>query len=184
VQHAVVVGSSSGAALAIDFAIAHPEIIDGLFLIGPVLHGMEFTEQFGERARRNNEPMENDDIRAWARNWAQDKFLIAGANDKVRRRLYEQLLANAEKLKQFDGALESKLSKPASERLSEIKAPTVILVGEADISDVHAHSEAINAGIHGCKRVMVKGAGHLVQLEKPGELMKRLKDFSERLHRR
>src|SRR3954467_7802286 len=53
VQHAVVVGSSSGAAVAIDFAIEHSEIIDGLFLIGPVLHGMEFTEQFGERARRN-----------------------------------------------------------------------------------------------------------------------------------
>ena len=36
-QHAVLVGSSSGGALAIDFAIEHPQMVDGLFLIGPVL---------------------------------------------------------------------------------------------------------------------------------------------------
>ena len=64
VQHAVIVGSSSGGALAIDFAIAHPQMVDGLFLIGPVLHGMEFSEQFLERARRNNEPMERGDVKA------------------------------------------------------------------------------------------------------------------------
>src|SRR6266404_9752599 len=48
VQHAVTVGSSSGGALAIDFAIAHPQTIDGLFLIGPVLHGMQYTDDFRE----------------------------------------------------------------------------------------------------------------------------------------
>src|SRR5277367_5156697 len=36
IEHAVVVGSSSGGALAIDFALAHPEMVDGLFLIGAV----------------------------------------------------------------------------------------------------------------------------------------------------
>src|SRR5262249_24392634 len=39
-QTAVIVGNSSGGALAIDFALDHPESVDGLFLIGPVVHGM------------------------------------------------------------------------------------------------------------------------------------------------
>src|SRR6266404_2693248 len=110
VQHAVIVGSSSGGALAIDFAIAHPETVAGLFLIGPVLHGIEFSEQFLERARRNNEPMERGDVKAWATNWSQDRFLIAGAKQAARWRIYEQLVENAEKLKKFDAALEEKLS--------------------------------------------------------------------------
>jgi pimeloyl-ACP methyl ester carboxylesterase len=89
VQYAVIVGSSSGGALAIDFAIAYPEMVDGLFLIGPVLHGMAFSEQFLERARHNNEPMADDDVKAWATNWSQDPFLIAGANKGARRKIYE-----------------------------------------------------------------------------------------------
>ena len=179
VQHAVIVGSSSGGALAIDFAIAHPEMVDGLFLIGPVLHGKEFSEEFLERARRNNEPMEHDDVKGWARNWSQDQFLIAGSNDAARRKIYEQLVENAEKLKKFDPGLEEKLSPPASQRLSEIKAPTFILVGEADIADVRAHCDAIKTGIRDSERVTVKDAGHLIQLEKPDEVVKRLENFAE-----
>src|SRR5205085_7423864 len=53
VERAVIVGSPSGAALAIDFAVAHPEMVDGLFLIGPVLHGTEYSAEFRERANRN-----------------------------------------------------------------------------------------------------------------------------------
>src|SRR5205085_12022613 len=184
VEHAVSVGSSSSAALAIDFAVAHPEMVDGLFLIGPVLHGMEYSAEFRERANRNNEPMERDDVRAMARNWSQDKFLIAGTNEKARRKIYEQLVANAEKLKKYDAGLEEKLSAPASERLAEIKAPTVILIGEGDAADVQAHSRAINAGILGSEQTVVKQAGHLIQLEKPEEVVKRLEDFADRCGRK
>jgi pimeloyl-ACP methyl ester carboxylesterase len=145
---------------------------------------MEFTEQFRERARRNNEPMEHDDVKAWATNWAQDKFLIGGANEKARRKVYEQLVKNAATLKKFDNALEEKLSPPARQRLSEIKAPTLILIGDADINDVHAHCEAINTGIRGSDRVVIKGSGHLIQLEKPDEVIKRLEEFIDRLPRR
>ncbi len=183
VERAVIAGSSSGGALAIDFAIVHPEMVDGLFLIGPVLHGKEFSEQFRERARRNNEPMEHDDVKAWAKNWSQDQFLVAGANEAARRKIYEQLIANAEKLKNYDSAVEEKLSPPASQRLAEIKAPTLIMVGEGDIADVHAHCDAINAGIRGSERLAIKQAGHLIQIEKPDEVASRLAGFADRCAR-
>lgn len=184
VEHAIIVGSSSGAALAIDFAIQHPQMVDGLFLIGPVLHGMEYSTEFRDRANRNNEPMERDDVRAMARNWSQDKFLVAGPNEKARREIYELLVANAEKLKNYDNALEEKLSPPASERLTQIKARTLILVGDSDIADVRLHSRAINAGISGSERIVIQQAGHLIQLEKPAEVVTRLLDFAERCARK
>ena len=183
VQHAVIVGSSSGGALALDFAVAHPEMTAGLFLIGPVVHGMEYSVEFRERANRNNEPMERDDVKAWARNWSQDRFLIAGGNEAARRKIYEQLVENAEKLKRFDAALEEKLSPSASQRLNEIKAPMLILVGDTDIADVHAHCDAIKAGVHEASREVIKDAGHLIQLEKPDEVVKKLEDFAGRCER-
>ena len=184
IGHAVIVGSSSGGALAIDFAIQHPQMVDGLFLIGPVLHGMEYSTEFRERADRNNEPMARDDVRTMARNWSQDKFLITGTNEKARRKIYDELVANAEKLKNYDSSLEQKLSPPASERLGEIKAPTLIIVGQGDIADVHDHARAINAGIRGSQRIVVKEAGHLIQLEKPDEVVRRLEAFVSRYGRK
>ena len=93
-------------------------------------------------------------------------------------------MANAEKLKNYDSTLEEKLSPPASKRLSEIKTPTLILAGEADIADVHAHCDAINAAIYGSSRVVVKGAGHLIQLDKPEEVTRELEEFAERCVRK
>jgi 3-oxoadipate enol-lactonase len=178
-QHAVIVGSSSGGALAIDFAIAHPQMVDGLFLIGPVLHGLPYTPSFLERGARNNEPMQRDDIRGVAKNWSEDRFLISGPNEGARRKIYEQLVANSEKLK-FDNHFEESLSPPASKRLSEVKAPTLILAGEADIADVRAHCAAINAGIRESTQEVIKDAGHLIQLEKPSEVARKIENFVQR----
>ena len=43
VRPAIVAGNSSGGALAIDFALAHPEMVEGLVLLGPVVQGMDTT---------------------------------------------------------------------------------------------------------------------------------------------
>ncbi len=180
-QPAVIAGSSSGGALAIDFAIAHPEMVNGLFLIGPVLHGMPYTEYFLARARGNGEPFEKSgDIKAAIKNWSEDRFLIAHGHDQARKKFYDALLASSQNLK-YDPQFEEKLSPPASQRLAEIKAPTLILAGESDIADVHAHCGAINAGIRDSQRVVVKDAGHLVQLDCPDEVVRQLTVFGAKI---
>ncbi len=61
VRRAVVVDSSGGS-LAIDFALAHPDQVDGLMLIGPVVSGMGFTDQFESRAQLNSAPLKTGDV--------------------------------------------------------------------------------------------------------------------------
>jgi pimeloyl-ACP methyl ester carboxylesterase len=51
--------------------------------------------------------------------------------------------------------------------LDEIQVPTLIVVGEYDIPDVHAHAGVIEAGIPGSKRVIVNNAAHHVPTEQP-----------------
>jgi 3-oxoadipate enol-lactonase len=184
VERTVIVGSSAGGALAIDFAISHPEMVNGLFLIGPVVHGMEYSAEFRARANRNNEPMERDDVRAMASNWSQDQFLIPGTSQTARRKVYDELVANGAKLKNYDPNLGEKLSPAASTRLGEIKARAVILVGKADIADVHTHCAAIKAGIPASELIVVDGARHLIQVEQPDEVVKRLMKFAEQTARK
>jgi pimeloyl-ACP methyl ester carboxylesterase len=45
----------------------------------------------------------------------------------------------------------------------------LIVTGDADIPDVHAHAGAIEAGISGSRRIVVRNAGHLLYLELPEE---------------
>ena len=69
--------------------------------------------------------------------------------------------------------------KPALPRLQEISAPTLLLVGDADIPDVHAPAGAIEAAIPRARRVVIRGVGHLMYLEKPKAFTDRLSDFVE-----
>ena len=173
---AVVVGNSSGAALAIDFALAHPEMAEGLFLIGPVVDGMDVSALFQERGRKNNAPLEQGDVRGAAENWSKDQYIVGEGHPAARKKLYDTLLENPQNLK-YTGEFQVRNSPPANSRLGEIHAPTVILVGELDISDVHAHAGAIEEGIAGAQRDIIINAGHLVQLEQPEIIVERLARF-------
>jgi 3-oxoadipate enol-lactonase len=176
IERAVVVGNSSGGALAIDFALAHPEMVEGLFLIGPVVDGMGVSTAFIERREKNMEPLKNGDARGAAENWSKDRYLIGEGHDAARKRVYEVLADNPQNLK-YTGEFEIRNSQPSNSRLAEIHAPTSIVVGEFDISDVHAHAGAIEAGIPGAQRDIIINAGHLVQVEQPDVLMEKLGPF-------
>ncbi|MBN1271350.1 MAG: tetratricopeptide repeat protein [Candidatus Aminicenantes bacterium] len=65
------------------------------------------------------------------------------------------------------GNLAKPPDRPAVKYLSEIKVPALILVGEYDIPDVHAHSGVIEAGIPKAKREIIFKSGHLIPLEQP-----------------
>jgi pimeloyl-ACP methyl ester carboxylesterase len=69
--------------------------------------------------------------------------------------------------------------KPALLRLHEIQIPTLLLVGDADIPDVHAHAGAIEAGIPRARRVVIKDVGHLMYLEKPAQFSRLVIRFIE-----
>ena len=69
--------------------------------------------------------------------------------------------------------------KPALPRLGEIHIPTLLLVGDADIPDVHAHAGAIEAGVARARRVVISDAGHLMYLEKPAEFSRIVIEFLE-----
>ena len=178
VQQAVVAGNSSGASLAIDFALAHAESVEGLFLIGPVVNGKDLSQSFVDRGRKNNEPLENGDVKAAAENWSNDPYIIGERHDGTRKKLRETLIDNPQNLK-YTGEFEIPNEKPSVLRLGEIHVPALILVGELDISDVHGQAGAIEEGIAGAQRDVIINSGHLVQLEQPDIVVEKLSHFTD-----
>ena len=176
IDRAVLVGSSSGTALALDFAIAHPENAEALFLIGPVVHGMRSSDYFLARGNAASAPLANNDVRAAAENWSKDRFQVSGERPEARKKIFATLVANPQNVN-AGGQVEIRPSPPTVTRLSEVQAPTLEIIGEGDIADVHTFAGAIQAAVPVVRREVWKDDGHLIQLEKPDELAARLDAF-------
>ena len=176
IQKATIVGCSSGGGISIDFALTHPEMVDRLILIGSVLHGMVVTDMFTERGNKNNKPLETGDMKAAARNWSNDPFLIMRGDTAAQTVFYNTLIKYPHDMK-YTGEFEIRLAVPAVRRLSEIHVPTLILVGDHDIPDVQSFGGAIQAGIPGARREIVKNQAHLIPLEAPVYLSDRIFAF-------
>lgn len=172
-----IIGASAGGNLALEYTLAHPNAVTRLVLVGPVVNGLAYSDHFRARNRAAFRPLaEGRDVKEVVANWVNDPYLTAPGNTAAKERLRELLEASPHNLTR-PGGLERSGQPPPVGRLAEIKIPTLILVGEADIPDVHAHCGAIQAGITAAKRVVMSKAGHLPFIERPDEFNRLVLDF-------
>jgi 3-oxoadipate enol-lactonase len=66
---------------------------------------------------------------------------------------------------------------PAHERLGEVSAPTLVLVGAEDVTDMHENADRLASGIPGARKVIMEGAKHLPGYERPEEFNRTVLDF-------
>ena len=163
---ACLIGSSAGGGLAVDFALRHPEQVTGLILVGAVVSGLGFTEHFQTRGGRFG-PADMSDAAALRKYFISDPYSVSPANPAARERVKALMEANPQNLDPAHRRLHRDEARSSLRQLSELRVPALILVGEDDIPDVHAHAGAINAGIAGSERVVIPQAGHLLPLEQP-----------------
>jgi pimeloyl-ACP methyl ester carboxylesterase len=163
---ATLMGCSNGGLLSLQCALKHPELVAALVLVGPVVSGLSFTEHLTSRGGRVSGDLTTaEEIEYWS---STDPWLTAPANTGARDRLRALLTANPNNLRPREH-LERAFESPTLPHLGHIAVPTLIIAGEHDIADVHAHCGAIEAGIPGATRVVLRGSGHLPHLEMPGE---------------
>jgi 3-oxoadipate enol-lactonase len=174
IDRAFLVGSSSGGGLAINFTIEHPKLVEELVLAGAVVDGYGYSDHFWNRALKAQQPLQKGDVVGLITNWTNDKYVLAADHDLARKKLHDLLAANPQDLTHADFARPTPSALP---RLHEIGVPTLILTGEADIPDVHAHAGVIQVGIPGSRRMVIEDAGHLMYLEKPEEFSRAVITF-------
>jgi pimeloyl-ACP methyl ester carboxylesterase len=176
IGRAVLVGSSSGAAIAVDFSLAHASMVEGLLLIAPMVDGMQAETASEQVTAKDDAPLAAEDMKAAAERWSKDRNVLGEGHEAARKKLYDILVENPQNLK-YTGEFEIHNSSPASSHLAEIRVPTLILVGEFDTSDAHSRAAAIEDGIPGAQRDVIINAGHLVQLEEPDILIEKVSRF-------
>jgi 3-oxoadipate enol-lactonase len=164
IDSAIIVACSSGGALAIDLAIDYPHKVSGLVLVGAVVGGFSYTSHMLNRGGHLPESFKND-YEESIYYITDDPYAIYFKNMEAKKKALEMLKNYPQRIYKRQKFIRK--VPPSYQRLNEIKVPSLILVGEFDIPDVHAHAGAINAGILQSRRVIISNAGHLIPLEQP-----------------
>ena len=157
-QKAHLVGLSMGGRIARNFALRHPERVAKLVLANTTpgfdAFSPEQVKKFIEE-RRNRSP---ESIRTLISRHAR-----SGA--------YEDLLASFKALRQpsYLKTLEASVTQDRAASIERIRAPTLVITSDED--KVYPPSIARNMAkrIPGARLAVISGAGHLSNLEQPGQ---------------
>jgi pimeloyl-ACP methyl ester carboxylesterase len=174
------VGNSMGGSLAIDFALDHPERVSKLVIVAGGISGQEPDLRYEHLWKAVEEADKAGDHvalnEAEADLWLDGPYRPSGY---VRRELRDLFLEmNGSNMdNDWTKAPQQPLDPPAIGRLSEITAPTLVVVGDKDLEPLHNTADLMVSSIKGAHKRVMRDAAHLPSLEHPEEFNRIVLDF-------
>jgi 2-succinyl-6-hydroxy-2,4-cyclohexadiene-1-carboxylate synthase len=164
-------GYSMGGRIALHAALALPERIDRLVLIGasPGIADPGEREARLEADERLAADIESMTIQAFAQRWARTPVLAGQAPDVLAAAHADRLRNDPAGLARALRGLGNAALPSLWGRLGEIRVPVVLVVGERDEKFRAIASEMGSQLPHG-QVIVVPGAGHAVHLEAPAQV--------------
>ena len=170
---ATIVGASMGGAVAIDLAVAHPERVDALVLVGSALGGRTWSDDLRAAWDAEWEALEAGDVDgATARSvrlWVDGPSRPEGSAPADVRALVTQMQRAAYELQlPLDGQVdEAELAPDAHLRLHELTMPALVVDGEHDVPDFRAIARDLAQTLPDARAATIADAAHLPSLEQP-----------------
>jgi pimeloyl-ACP methyl ester carboxylesterase len=102
------------------------------------------------------------------------------SNQQARAKVYEMVLDLHRKPEPV-GSKRLELEPPALERLAEITAPALVIVGQEDVADIQAIGELLAAKLPLAEKAMMADTAHLPNMERPSAFNKLVLDFLKKV---
>ncbi len=163
-ERAVLVGHSMGGIVSMTAALADPERVAGLVLIGTASQCNEKTARWYERIARAGEEDGLDGLRR------------AIYGDESRK----EIRGDAQGIAHVTRALGSLYADPLTPKLSAIECPVLLIVGEKDPMGSRA-SSILASKLRDAELVSVPDCGHWVHVSHPGVVVDAVGRFLERM---
>ena len=180
IEKTYLMGLSAGGAVAIDFTIAHREMVDALIAVAAGVSGFEPS---GEN---NPWPQVISALQQAEIDRAVEitlRFFTDGptrtpeqVDASARERVRQMTTANYRRADDF-GVWPQFLQPPAIGRLSEISVPTLVIYGDKDDQENAEVGRLLADGIEGARKVVIADTAHHLNLEKPAEFNRVVQEF-------
>lgn len=189
VKKAYVMGLSMGGHIAIDFTLAHPEVVAALIPVAAGLSGFEAPKDEDEKNRQlwteADEAFKRGDLAAAVevtlKMWTDGPLRSpAQVDPAVRQRVQEMTMHNFER-GDDEGVEPQELEPPAATKLDAIQVPTLIIVGDKDVRAILLVADKLDAGIADAKKVVIPNTAHHLNMEQPALFNQTVLDFLESL---
>jgi pimeloyl-ACP methyl ester carboxylesterase len=172
---AALVGVSLGGGVALQVAVARPDLVSALVLIGSGIRGHDWSEGVTRAWEEEEAALERGDLDAAVeinlRTWVDGPRRSPDEVDpavrlkvgEMQRRALELYLDGG------DAAEEEALVTDVGDRLGEISVPTLVVVGELDLPDLHLIAARLQRELPDARGATIAGAAHAPTMERPDE---------------
>ncbi|MHB8627903.1 MAG: alpha/beta fold hydrolase [Aggregatilineales bacterium] len=187
VDRTYVLGLSRGGQIAIDFTVAHPEMVNALIPVAAGVSG--FPPVFSDTEKRYIAEIEKVDASGdlvklnemEVHLWMDGLRRTGPPPDPVARQKLSEM--NYQALTHPDGSLKPKRpDPPAIDHLAEIKVPTLVIWGDVDMLTVEKTGVLLTEKIPGARKFVFSNVAHMVNVERPQEFNQLVLDFLGGLH--
>jgi pimeloyl-ACP methyl ester carboxylesterase len=177
VAKAHLVGLSLGGRISLDFALTHCERVRSIALVGPGMSGFDWSKESQQSFMAVANAIQRDGPQRAVDMWLKDPYMVpAMEHPDIAPRLRELATDNMRAWVSND-ALGRAIDPPAAKRLKSVRVPTLVIVGSRDVPDIQRIVERISREVPGAKKVVVEGAGHIVNMEKPDDFDRALSNW-------
>lgn len=180
------VGLSMGGGIALQFALSAPggpARVLSLTLVDSALPGFTYSHEFSRQIEELVAAVRADGPRA-----AFDRLWLSHPLFDGLRRFPDRLQRIREMVLAYpaadyrEGALPAGYAPDAIDRLHEIKAPTLVVVGERDIADFRLVADVLAENLPRARKLVLPDCGHLPPVEQPHAFNEALVAFLREPH--
>jgi pimeloyl-ACP methyl ester carboxylesterase len=177
------VGHSLGGGIGLLYALQDRARLSSLTLVASTLPGYTYSDDFASFSLALRDAVRQNGPRAAM----EQVFLPHPMFDGIRRQKdrFDKLRSIVFDFRAPDylSAEEDVPPPPVIDRLSAIRVPTLVVIGENDIEDFRLIADILTENIPNAEKVVIPGAGHMLPMEQPEALNRILVDFLKRVRR-
>jgi len=181
-QRAHVVGLSRGAMIALDFTVEQPQRVKSLTWVAGGVRGYDIPDDPRDEAVwHQTEALHKE--KDWERIVELETQLWTDGPDQpptrvdpdVRRRMIEWNLESYRAEQEPNQVIAPDV--PAADRLDRLTMPVMLMWGTLDVTSVPANGERLAQEVPGVRVHVFEGVAHMVNLERPAEFNRLVRDF-------
>jgi pimeloyl-ACP methyl ester carboxylesterase len=182
VERTILLGMSAGGGVALDAALAYPEMVDALILVAAAIGGYESSAETMQGWAGIGMSLERGDVseavERTLRMWVDGPERRPEQVDPgVRARVGEMMARFYTRAQGTPRQLEP----PAIGRLAEIGVPTLVVAADGDVPDILTQAELLAQSIAVARKVTMLGAAHVPNMEQPESFNRLVLSFLETL---